>query len=108
MTSIWCGTSLWQASNHAADAAQRAALAIPVVFVVADPIGSGFAASLAYPARNMTGLSLAVAEQFSGKWLELLKEAAPQVSRVAYLWNLANHSSASSWKATRGWRPGLD
>ena len=47
----------------------------------------------------MTGLSLAVEEQFSGKWLELLTEAAPQVSRIAYLWNPANHSSASSWKA---------
>jgi len=53
----------------------------------------------------MTGLSLAVAEQFSGKWLELLKEAAPQVSRVAYLWNPANHSSASSWKAMQGLAP---
>jgi hypothetical protein len=54
---------------------------------------------------DMTGLSLAIEEQFSGKWLELLKEAAPQVSRVAYLWNPANHSSASSWKAMQGLAP---
>jgi len=86
-------------------AVQRAALAIPVVFVVADPIGSGFARSLAHPGGNMTGLSLAIEEQFSGKWLELLKEAAPQVSRVAYLWNPANHSSASSWEAMQGLAP---
>jgi putative tryptophan/tyrosine transport system substrate-binding protein len=86
-------------------AVHRAALAIPVVFVVADPIGSGFVRSLAHPGGNMTGLSLAIEEQFSGKWLELLKEAAPQVFRVAYLWNPANHSSASSWKAMQGLAP---
>jgi putative tryptophan/tyrosine transport system substrate-binding protein len=91
----------------ATDAVHRAALTIPVVFVVADPIGSGFAESLAHPGGNMTGLSLAVEEQFSGKWLELLKEAAPQVSRVAYLWNPANHSSASSWKVMQGLAPKL-
>ena len=45
----------------------------------------------------MTGLSLMIEEQFAGKWLELLKEAAPQVSRLAYLWNPANPSNASSW-----------
>jgi putative ABC transport system substrate-binding protein len=86
-------------------AVHRAALAIPVVFVVADPIGSGFARSLAHPGGNMTGLSLAIEEQFSGKWLELLKEAAPQVFRVAYLWNPANHSSASSWNAMQRLAP---
>lgn len=88
-------------------ALHRAASAIPVVFVVADPVGSGFVASLARPGGNMTGLSLAVEEQFSGKWLELLKEAAPRLSRVAYLWNPANHSSASSWKAMRELAPKL-
>jgi len=91
----------------ATDAAHRAALSIPVVFVAADPIGAGFVASLARPGGNMTGLSLAVEDQFSGKWLELLKEAAPQISRVAYLWNPANHSSASSWQAMQGLAPKL-
>ena len=47
----------------------------------------------------MTGLSLMIEEQFAGKWLELIKEAAPQVSRLAYLWNPVNRSSASSWRA---------
>ena len=55
----------------------------------------------------MTGMSLAIEEQFSGKWLELLKEAAPQVSRVAYLWNPKNSSSASSWNAMQGLAPKL-
>jgi putative ABC transport system substrate-binding protein len=78
-------------------AVHKSTLAIPAVFVVADPVGSGFARSLARPGGNMTGLSLAVEEQFSGKWLELLKQVFPRVSRVAYLWNPTNHSSASSW-----------
>ena len=93
------------AGHPAALAAQRATSAIPIVTVVADPIGSGFAASLAHPGGNVTGFSLAVEEQFSGKWLELLNEAAPQVSRVAYLWNPTNHSSASSWKVMQGLAP---
>jgi putative tryptophan/tyrosine transport system substrate-binding protein len=73
-----------------------------VVFVMADPVGSGVVASLAHPGGTMTGQSLAIEEQFARKWLELLKEAAPPLSRVAYLWNPANHSSASSWKAMQG------
>jgi len=86
-------------------AAKRAALPIPVVFIMADPVGSGVVASLAHPGGTMTGQSLAIEEQFAGKWLQLLKEAAPQVSRIAYLWNPANHSSASSWKAMQGLAP---
>jgi putative ABC transport system substrate-binding protein len=86
-------------------AAKRAALPIPVVFNMADPVGSGVVASLAHPGGTMTGQSLAIEEQFGGKWLELLKEAAPRLSRVAYLWNPANHSSASSWKAMQGLAP---
>jgi putative tryptophan/tyrosine transport system substrate-binding protein len=88
-------------------AAKRAALPIPVVFAMADPVGSGVVSSLAHPGGNMTGQSLAIEEQFGGKWLELLKETAPQVSRIAYLWNPANHSSASSWKAMQGLAPNL-
>jgi putative ABC transport system substrate-binding protein len=86
-------------------AAKRAALPIPVVFIMADPVGSGVVNSLARPGGTMTGQSLAIEEEFSGKWLELLKEAAPQVSRIAYLWNPANSSSASSWKAMQGLAP---
>src|SRR3984893_8746534 len=72
-------------------AAKRAALPIPVVFIMADPVGSEVVASLAHPGGNMTGQSLAIEEQFAGKWLELLKEAAPKLSRVAFLWNPAKH-----------------
>ena len=88
-------------------AAKRAALPIPVVFIMADPVGSGVVASLAHPGGTMTGQSLAIEEQFAGKWLQLLKEAAPQLSRAAFLWNPANHSSASSWKAMQGLAPSV-
>jgi len=88
-------------------AAKRAALPIPVVFIMADPVGAGVVTSLAHPGGNMTGQSLAIEEQFAGKWLELLKEVAPRLSRIAYLWNPANHSSASSWETMQGLAPTL-
>jgi putative ABC transport system substrate-binding protein len=60
---------------------------IPIVFAtVADPIGSGFAASLAHPGGNITGFA-AVDSAMGGKWLELLKEIAPRTERVALLFN---------------------
>jgi len=60
---------------------------IPIVFAtVADPIGSGFAGSLAHPGGNITGFA-AVDAAMGGKWLELLKEIAPRTERVALLFN---------------------
>ena len=58
---------------------------IPIVFtVVADPVGSGFIASLAHPGGNATGFSISEAP-IAGKWLELLKEIAPHVTRAMVL-----------------------
>src|SRR5262245_58625333 len=71
-------------SGTGVPAAKLATSVIPIVFGVgADPVGSGFVASLARPGGNVTGLS--VWEEFgtSGKWLELLKQVAPHVTRVA-------------------------
>ena len=60
---------------------------IPIVFVVAaDPVGDGFVASLAWPGANATGFTNALAS-VGGKWLELLKEIAPTVTRVAVMFN---------------------
>jgi putative ABC transport system substrate-binding protein len=60
---------------------------LPVVFVlVADPTGSGFVQNLGHPAGNLTGFST-FESSVGGKWLALLKEAAPEVSRVAMLFN---------------------
>ena len=62
---------------------------IPVVFViVADPVGSGFVQSLARPGGNATGFTV-MEPTISGKWVELLKEIAPRVNRVAVLFNPA-------------------
>src|ERR1700680_845409 len=57
-----------------------------VVAVVSDPVGSGFVASLARPGGNVTGF-LKVEGSLGGKWMELLKEIAPRVARVAFLYN---------------------
>lgn len=55
---------------------------IPIVFVqVADPVGSGFVASLAKPGGNVTGFA-SFEPELGGKWLEILKEIAPRVTRV--------------------------
>ena len=60
---------------------------IPIVFVhVADPIGLGFVQSLARPGGNITGFS-AFDAPMMGKWLQLLKEIAPGVTRVAVIFN---------------------
>ena len=60
---------------------------IPIVFVsVSDPVGERFAASLARPGGNVTGFTN-VEPTMAGKWLELLREIAPQVGRVGVLYN---------------------
>ena len=60
---------------------------IPIVFAfVSDPIGNGFAASLAHPGGNMTGFTN-VESTTGGKWVELLKELAPRTDRVALMFN---------------------
>jgi putative tryptophan/tyrosine transport system substrate-binding protein len=59
---------------------------IPVVFIfVGDPIGSGFVSDDARPNGNLTGFANWDSPAMSGKWLELLKEVAPQVERVGFM-----------------------
>jgi len=66
-------------------ALQRTTHTVPIVFaLVIDPVGAGFVASLARPGGNTTGFS-AFEYSLSGKWLELLKELAPNLTRVAVL-----------------------
>ena len=81
-------------------AAQRATSAVPIVCVTGDPVRSGLAASLARPGGNITGLSL-LSGDYSAKWLELLKEAAPKVHRVAMLWNPDNLGTINQSKRMR-------
>jgi putative tryptophan/tyrosine transport system substrate-binding protein len=62
---------------------------IPVVFVnLIDPVSSGLVASLAHPGGNATGFTI-IEGTMAGKWLELLKQIAPHVTRVAFLYNPA-------------------
>jgi len=70
-------------------ALQRETRAIPIVFTaIADPIGSGFIASLPHPGGNITGVML-YEPSVTGKWLSMLKEIAPQLARVAFVVNPA-------------------
>jgi putative ABC transport system substrate-binding protein len=73
-------------STPATAAVLRETHTIPVVFLVSDPIGSGFISNLARPGGNATGL-VAYEASVAGKWLELLKELDPQISRVSILFN---------------------
>jgi putative ABC transport system substrate-binding protein len=86
-------------------ALQQATRSIPVVFVsVADPVAAGFVASLARPGGNMTGF-MTVEYGISGKWLELLKQVAPGVTRVAVLRDLNNPSGLGQFGALQGAAP---
>jgi putative tryptophan/tyrosine transport system substrate-binding protein len=70
-----------------ARALQQETSTIPIVFVqVTDPVRAGFVASMARPGGNITGLSM-YEPDMGAKWLELLKEIAPAVARVALLFN---------------------
>src|SRR5262249_57998040 len=70
---------------------------IPIVFaVVADPIGSGFVTSLARPGGNATGF-VVMEGSLGGKWLELLKEIAPRITRIAVLFDPAVAPYAQYW-----------
>src|SRR5262249_38623006 len=69
----------------AMESLQRATRTIPVVFNnVADPVGAGFVKSMSRPGGNTTGF-IQFEYTLSGKWLELLRQIAPSVARVAVL-----------------------
>jgi putative ABC transport system substrate-binding protein len=60
---------------------------VPIIFAtVSDPVGSGFVASFSRPGGNITGFT-SIEPTMAGKWLELLKEIAPRVARIAFLFN---------------------
>lgn len=78
-------------SSLGALAAKRATKTIPVVFAgLIDPVAPGVVASLARPGDNITGVTFGIGgADFGGRWVELLKEAIPDVSHVAVLWSSA-------------------
>jgi putative tryptophan/tyrosine transport system substrate-binding protein len=68
-------------------AAQQATRTVPIVFTtIIEPIGQGFVGSLAHPGGNTTGFSY-LEVSIGGKWMNLLKEIAPQITRVACMFN---------------------
>jgi ABC-type uncharacterized transport system substrate-binding protein len=78
---------LFTSSTPTSVALWRETRGIPIVFAqVSDPIGEGFVASLARPGGHMTGLTN-FEPSMGGKWLDILREIAPAVSRVALLFN---------------------
>ena len=83
------------APSPAAVAAKNATAAIPIVMInVGDPVGLGLVASLARPGSNVTGLSFGVGMDTFGKALELLKDAVPDLYRIAILSNPTNPAHA--------------
>jgi putative ABC transport system substrate-binding protein len=80
---------------------------VPIVFVqVTDPVGGGFVASLAQPGGNATGFTQ-FEYSMSGKWLELLKEIAPRVTRAAVLRNPTITSGVGQYGAIQSVAPSL-
>jgi putative ABC transport system substrate-binding protein len=70
---------------------------IPIVFAhVSDPVGSGFVTSFPRPGGNATGFDVSEPGQ-AGKWVELLKEIAPRVTRAAMLYNPISAAYAEFW-----------
>jgi putative tryptophan/tyrosine transport system substrate-binding protein len=85
----------------------QATRTIPIVFLtVVDPVGAGFVASLARPGGNATGFTI-YEYSMSGKWLELLKEIAPGVTRVAVLRDPAVASGIGQFGAIQIVAPSL-
>ena len=77
----------------------QATRSVPIVFtLVPDPVGAGFVASLARPGANVTGFTN-FEYSIGGKFLELLKEIAPRVSRAAVLRDAADPAGIGQWGA---------
>jgi putative tryptophan/tyrosine transport system substrate-binding protein len=86
-------------SSAAVAAAKHATSTIPIVMLgVASPERQGLVASLARPGGNVTGMSNQHAGEFSGKTLQVLKDALPHISTLAILWNPDNLGSAMSFR----------
>src|SRR6516162_5568981 len=93
-------------STPAAVALHQETAAVPIVFLqVANPIGSGLVASLARPGANLTGFTN-FEPTMGGKWLELLKEIAPGVTRAIAICNPETHSE-QYWQSVEAAAPSL-
>ena len=88
-------------------ALQHVTRTLPIVFaVVGDPVGVGFVDTLARPGGNITGF-MTFEYGFSGKWLELLKQIAPQVTRAAVIGDPAFVAAIAQFSAIQAVAPAL-
>lgn len=91
------------AGAPAVGAAKNATSVIPIVMPVSgDPVGQGYAASLARPGGNITGLTNLSASPLAPKRLQLLKDIVPKASRVAVLWNPDSTAKVLEFKEVEG------
>jgi len=94
-------------ANAAVGASLQATRTVPIVFpFVIDPVGAGFVDSLARPGGNATGF-MSFDYSLSGKWLELLKQIAPGVTRVAVLREATRGTGTSVFAAIQAMAPSL-
>jgi putative ABC transport system substrate-binding protein len=94
-------------ASTATSALQQMTRTVPIVFVIViDPVGAGYVESLARPGGNLTGFSL-FEYGLSGKWLELLKEIAPGVTRVAVIRDTAVGSGVGQYAIIQAVAPSL-
>jgi putative ABC transport system substrate-binding protein len=92
-------------SSQSVAALLQATRTVPIVFAgIADPVGAGFVDSLARPGGNATGFLL-FEYGLSGKWLELLKQIAPQTTRVAVIRDPAIAAGAGQFGAIQALAP---
>jgi putative tryptophan/tyrosine transport system substrate-binding protein len=83
----WQPNVIFTGTTPATAAVQNATSTIPIIFVVvADPVGAGFVNSLPQPGGNITGF-INIEAAMGGKWADLLKEIAPDLSRLAIMFN---------------------
>ena len=94
-------------SGSALAALQNATRTVPIVFAsVSDPVGAGYVASLARPGGNTTGFTL-FEYSISGKWLELLKQIAPGMTRAAVIRDPSITSGTGQFAAIQAVAPPL-
>jgi putative ABC transport system substrate-binding protein len=94
-------------SSAAVSALLQVTRTVPIVFAaVADPVGAGYVDSMARPGGNATGFT-ALEYSFAGKWLELMKEIAPRITRVAVLRDSAIAAGPGQFGVLQAFAPSL-
>jgi putative tryptophan/tyrosine transport system substrate-binding protein len=94
-------------TNFALEVLKPIAGSVPIVFIgVGDPVGSGFVASLAYPGGNITGFA-SHESSLGGKWLEVLKETAPRITRSLAIMHPETPSHQGMWQSIQEAAPRL-